>query len=186
MVENSAAGCDLKLQDFPATQNHSEPSPAPCAVPELAHRRRPGVSCSLGVPGHQVSDRRLIGAIRRGSACGPGTRGAACPPPCPLANAHQQVAGLLGCPGPSRMSGDAQDVHRPGWGLLYCQSAAAVIQTKWAVIFPSPTAAAEAPSGTGCRRPSGFCPLAATKKAPWPSQSVTRFASGVSRFWLPG
>jgi hypothetical protein len=33
--------------------------------------------------------------------------------PGPLTEVHHQVAGLTGGPGPGRMSGDAQDVHRP-------------------------------------------------------------------------
>jgi hypothetical protein len=39
----------------------------------------------------------------------------------PLAEVHQEVAGLLGCPGPGRMSGDPQDVHRPGLDLHHEQ-----------------------------------------------------------------
>ena len=37
--------------------------------------------------------------------------------PGPLAEVHHEVAGLLGGPGPGRMSGEAQDVYRPGLDL---------------------------------------------------------------------
>nr|WP_222849141.1 hypothetical protein [Trebonia kvetii] len=37
--------------------------------------------------------------------------------PGPLAEVHQEVAGLLDGPGPGRMGGDAQDVHRTGLDL---------------------------------------------------------------------
>jgi len=42
-------------------------------------------------------------------------------PPCPLAGVHHQVSGLLGCPGPSPMSGHAQDVHGLGLDLPHEQ-----------------------------------------------------------------
>jgi hypothetical protein len=46
----------------------------------------------------------------------------------PLAEVHQKVAGLLGCPGSARMGGDAQDVHRPGLDLYREQHVQALEQ----------------------------------------------------------
>jgi hypothetical protein len=46
----------------------------------------------------------------------------------PLAEVHQEAAGLLGGPGPLRMSGDARDVHRPGLDLHHEQDINALEQ----------------------------------------------------------
>ena len=46
----------------------------------------------------------------------------------PLAEVHQEVAGLLGGPGSGRMGGDAQDVHGPGLDLHHEQDVQALEQ----------------------------------------------------------
>jgi hypothetical protein len=42
-------------------------------------------------------------------------------PACPLAEVHEEVTGLLCCPGVRGMDGQAQDVHRPGLDLHHEQ-----------------------------------------------------------------
>ena len=54
--------------------------------------------------------------------------GATRQPAGPVAQVHDEVAGLLGGPGPGRMGGDAQDVHRPGLDLHHEQDVHALEQ----------------------------------------------------------